>query len=149
MSCRNVFLNIRRTKFCMPAVRPESGNQREITRNQEKSQEIQIRVTKAGNQLEISWKSVGNHSEGGKSVGNHRNPEISYARVVPLSVRPTGCVHSGYLRVHAGCQRLHAGCQRLHALCHAGCQFSPTSCCGLGRTVLMLTGERLCQNSTI
>ena len=39
----------------------------------------QIRVTKAGNQLEISWKSVGNHSEGGKSVGNHRNPEISYA----------------------------------------------------------------------
>ena len=41
-----------------------------------------------GNQLEISWKSVGNHSEGGKSVGNHRNPEISYAekaRVVPLA----------------------------------------------------------------
>ena len=37
--------------------------------------------------MEISWKSVGNHSEGGKSVGNHRNPEISYAekaRVVPL-----------------------------------------------------------------
>ena len=48
----------------------------------------EIRVTKAGNQLEISWKSVGNHSEGGKSVGNHRNPEISYAekaRVVPLA----------------------------------------------------------------
>ena len=47
----------------------------------------EIRVTKAGNQLEISWKSVGNHSEGGKSVGNHRNPEISYAEkacVVPL-----------------------------------------------------------------
>ena len=40
-------------------------------------------------------------------------------------------VHAGYQRVHAGCQRLHAGCQRLHALCHAGCQFSPTSCCGL------------------
>ena len=31
-----------------------------------------------------------NHSEGGKSVGNHRNPEISYAekaRVVPLALR--------------------------------------------------------------
>ena len=43
----------------------------------------------------------------------------------------------------------YAGCQRVHA----GCQFSPTSSwCGLGpsvRTVLMLTGERLCQNSTM
>ena len=41
-------------------------------------------VTKAGNQLEISW----------KSVGNHRNPEISYAekaRVVPLEFYYNGC----------------------------------------------------------
>ena len=44
-------------------------------------------------------------------------------------------------------QRVHAGCQCVHA----GCQFSSTSWCGLGpsvRTVLMLTGERLCQNTT-
>ena len=53
--------------------------------------------------------------------------------------------------VHAGCQRVHAGCQRVHAVCQcvrAGCQFSPTSWCGSVRTVLMLTGERLCQNRT-
>ena len=57
-------------------------------------------------------------------------------------------VHAGDQRVHAGYQRVHAGCQCVHA----GCQFSPTSSwCSLGPsvcTVLMLTGERLCQNCT-
>ena len=49
-------------------------------------------------------------------------------------------------RLSAGYQRIHAGYQHVHAGC-------PTSSwCGLGpsvRTVLMLTGETLCQNSTI
>ena len=56
------------------------------------------------------------------------------------------------LRVHAGCQRIHADYQRVHAGCQWGCpQFSPTSWCGLGPsvpTVLVITGERLCQNTT-
>ena len=47
-----------------------------------------------------------------------------------------------------GYQCVHAGCQCVYA----GCQFSPTSLwCGLGpsvHTVLMLTGETLCQNTT-
>ena len=87
-------------------------DQREITRNQKRNQEksretppfclsmrsrpfAHAHLTRnqsheggksLGNQLEISWKSQRRRE---KSVGNHRNPEISYAekaRVVPLGL---------------------------------------------------------------
>ena len=66
MSCRNVFLNIRRTKFCMPAVRPNQ----EIS---EKSREIRKKVKKSKSESrrrEISWKSVGNQLEITAKAGN-------------------------------------------------------------------------------
>ena len=58
-----------------------------------------------------------------------------------------------YWRATRSCRLSTRSCRLSTCSCvHAGCQFSPTSWCGLGpsvRTVLMLTGEGLCQNSTI
>ena len=78
------------------------------------------------------------------SYGSHAVMFYVFLNIRRTKFCITRCSAAFMQAVHAGCQRVHAVCQCVRA----GCQFSPTSWCGSVRTVLMLTGERLCQNST-